>query len=433
MSIAKFDPTAIIDRVLALWTQNLTIERILLEFGLAPSDITYDAIVEFALSNLNFSNVLALLGGIFLVSTFVVRTIVLMRVLCIFSIIFFLGSAALAYSLPKFLLYLLALPINIVRLVQIRNVVKRAKIAARGTVSIDWLRPYMAPRPYQKGDVLFRKGDISTEMFLTDKGKFLVSEIGIEIPPGRMLGELGFISPTNQRTQSVECIEDGEVLTITYQKLTEIYFENSEFGYYFLRLVSDRLLQNLARLEGIVEQDNAKLQALTAANTANDAASKPISVLRSLAANRSMTKDQLASPKHQDDRPPGKRMFAALKKLPQALTAAKPANDATSEPPPVLRGLAANRSTTKDQLKLQKRQDKPSFGKRMFARPRKFLRKVLGTILYWIGWVFAVLALGLAITLIVITGNPLVPLIIGVAGVIVWLAMIGAKYILTRR
>ena len=433
MSIAKFDPSAIIDRVLAFSTQSLTIERILLEFGLTPADITYDAIVEFALSNLTFSNVLALAGGIFMVSTFVVRTIVLMRVLCIFSIIFFLGSAALAYSLPKFLLYLLALPINIVRLVQIRNVVKRAKIAARGTVSIDWLRPYMAPRPYQKGDVLFRKGDVSTEMFLTEKGKFLVTEIGVELPPGRMLGELGFISPTNQRTQSVECIEDGEVLTITYQKLTEIYFENSEFGYYFLRLVSDRLLQNLARLEGIVEQDNAKLQVLTAAKPANYAVSEPIPVLRGLAANRSMTQDQLASPKHQDDRPLGKQMFARLKNLPQTLTPAKPANDAASEPLPVLRGLAAKRSVTKDQLKLQKRRDKPSFVKRMFARPRKFLRKVLGSIIYWIGWGFAVLALGLAITLIVITGNPLVPLIIGAVGVIVWLAAIGSKYILARR
>jgi Cyclic nucleotide-binding domain len=431
MSIAKFDPSAIIDRVLAFSTQSLTIERILLEFGLTPADITYDSIVEFALSNLTFSNVLALAGGIFLVSTFVVRTIVLMRVLCIFSIIFFLGSAALAYSLPKFLLYLLALPINIVRLVQIRNVVKRAKIAARGTVSIDWIRPYMAPRPYKKGDVLFRKGDVSTEMFLTDSGKFLVTEIGIEIPPGRMLGELGFISPTNQRTQSVECIEDGEVLTITYQKLTEIYFENSEFGYYFLRLVSDRLLQNLARLEGIVEQDNAKLEVLNPTKPVSYAMSKPILALRGLAANRSMKEDPLAIQQDQADWPLGKRMFTSLKKFPHALSGAKPANE--SKPLPVSPGLVANRPMTKNQLKLQKRRHKPSFRKRIFAKPRRFLRKILGSVLYWIGWVFAVLALGLAITLIVITGNPLVPLTIGAGGVIVWLAAIGLKYILARR
>ena len=36
--------------------------------------------------------------------------------------------------------------------------------------------------------------------------------------------------------------ESGEVVTITYDRLLEIYFENPEFGYYFLRLASDRLI-----------------------------------------------------------------------------------------------------------------------------------------------------------------------------------------------
>ena len=43
--------------------------------------------------------------------------------------------------------------------------------------------------------MLFRKGDPATEMFLTVAGKFLVTEIGIEIPAGHILGELGFVSP----------------------------------------------------------------------------------------------------------------------------------------------------------------------------------------------------------------------------------------------
>jgi hypothetical protein len=42
-----------------------------------------------------------------------------------------------------------------------------------------------------------------------------------------------------------------------------------DFGYYFLRLASDRLLQNNARLEGIIEQDKVKLQA-AAANARGD-------------------------------------------------------------------------------------------------------------------------------------------------------------------
>jgi hypothetical protein len=53
----------------------------------------------------------------------------------------------------------------------------------------------------------------------------------------------------------------------------------------------------------------------------------------------------------------------------------------------------------------------------MFARLRKFLGNVLGTVLYWIGWVLAVFVLAQAIILSVTTGNPLIPVILGVVGV----------------
>jgi CRP-like cAMP-binding protein len=113
--------------------------------------------------------------------------------------------------------------------------------------------------------VLFHKGDTANEMFYTVTGKFLVSEIGVELAPGRIMGELGFLSPKNRRTQTVECIENGEALTITYDKLLELYFQNPEFGYYFLRLTSERLLQNIARLEGIIAENKVKLEAAAAA------------------------------------------------------------------------------------------------------------------------------------------------------------------------
>ena len=79
-----------------------------------------------------------------------------------------------------------------------------------------------------------------------------------------VFGELAFLSPDNRRTQSLECTEDGEVLAITYDRLLEIYFQNPEFGYYFLRLSTERLLQNIARLEGIIDEYKAKEQAAAA-------------------------------------------------------------------------------------------------------------------------------------------------------------------------
>jgi CRP-like cAMP-binding protein len=151
------------------------------------------------------------------------------------------------------------------------SLVRKARVSAQGDLSMDWLRPFMSPRNYRKGDVLFHKGDTAKEMFLTVTGKFLVTEINIELPPGRMMGELGFVDPENRRTQTVECLEDGDVLTITYEKLLELYFQNPEFGYYLLRLTTERLMQNISRLEGIIEankRDISRLERLVASRKA---------------------------------------------------------------------------------------------------------------------------------------------------------------------
>ena len=86
-------------------------------------------------------------------------------------------------------------------------------------------------------------------MFYVVSGKFLVSEIGVTIPSGQVFGELGMLAPDNRRTSSMECTETGVVLTITYDKVQELYFQNPTFGFYFLRLTTERLLQNVARLE----------------------------------------------------------------------------------------------------------------------------------------------------------------------------------------
>ena len=254
-----------LDRAIEYAAQNLRVEKVLIQLGLDPSNITFDAflnrLVDIILANINVANTLALVGAILYVATLMVRTIVPLRVLGIISMLFFIGYGALAGAVATFLLYLLSLPINILRLHQMLNLVKKARVSAQGDLSMDWLKPFMTTRKYRQGDVLFHKGDTAKEMFYTVTGKFLVKEISIEIPPGRIMGELGFLSKNNRRTQTVECIESGEVLTITYDKLLELYFQNPEFGYYFLRLSSDRLLQNIARLEGVIEESNkTKLQ-----------------------------------------------------------------------------------------------------------------------------------------------------------------------------
>jgi hypothetical protein len=252
----------ILNRILDTAADNLRIAKILVQMGLDPNNITYDALfnrlLEILLANITLANMFALVGATFLVATLLMHTMVPLRVANMAGSAFFVAFGALSGNVATFLLYLLMLPINALRLRQMLNLVKRARIATEGDTSLEWLKPFMTARKYRRGDKLCKKDDAANEMFLTVTGRFLVTEINVELPPGRLMGELGFLTPNKRRTATVECIEDGQVMTITYDKLLEIYFQNPQFGYYFLVLTSQRLLENISRLEGVIAQDAAR-------------------------------------------------------------------------------------------------------------------------------------------------------------------------------
>ena len=259
------DLSTILNRILDAAADNLRFAKILIQLGLDPNNVTYDALLnrllELVVHNINLANMCALIGAIFFVATLLMQTMVPLRVANMAGCSFFAAFGALSGNVSTFLLYLLLLPINAVRLRQMLKLVKKARNATQGDMSMEWLKPFMTERKYRQGDRLFKKDDAANEMFLTVTGRFLVTEIGVELPPGRLMGELGFLTPNNRRTATVECIEDGQVLSITYERLLEIYFQNPQFGYYFLVLTSQRLLENISRLEAAIAQDKAARQA----------------------------------------------------------------------------------------------------------------------------------------------------------------------------
>ena len=233
-----------------------------MDFGNLTMSSTIDQFMAVAISKMDLATLFGLIGGIFFIAALYMKTMARLRIANIVSNFFFLLYGYLAPAFPTLLMYIALLPINFFRLYQLRDLIRKVKSSAQGDLSMDWLKPFMKRRKYKKGNVLFRKGDRAVEMFYTVSGKYLVSEIGVELPPGKLFGELGVLTPDSRRTQSVECVEGGEVLTVTYDKVLELYFQDPDFGFYFLKLTSERLLQNIARLEGIIEQQRKQLAEL---------------------------------------------------------------------------------------------------------------------------------------------------------------------------
>jgi CRP-like cAMP-binding protein len=124
----------------------------------------------------------------------------------------------------------------------------------------------MTERKSTAGEVLFYKDEKAEDMFYIVSGRFQLVESGIVLPIGAIVGEFGMLSPSNTRTQTLECVESGVILSVSYRQVEELYVDNPAFGFYFLRLVSARLFQNIERLEARLAEHTAPASAPAAAS-----------------------------------------------------------------------------------------------------------------------------------------------------------------------
>ncbi len=207
--------------------------------------------------SVSWVDILGYVGVLLVIVTNVMKTMIPLRSLAMVCNVIFMAFAFLHHIYPSAVLQGLLLPINGYRLLEMIRLTRRVERASQGDVSMDWLKPFMTRRRYRAGQVLFTKGAEADEMFYTVTGRYRLPELGVEVPRGEVFGELGLLAPNQARTQTVECTEDGEVLVIGYTQVKELYYQNPQFGFFFLRLATGRLFANLERLENRLETPNA--------------------------------------------------------------------------------------------------------------------------------------------------------------------------------
>jgi CRP/FNR family transcriptional regulator, cyclic AMP receptor protein len=197
-------------------------------------------------------------ASLFIIASASSKTMVPLRSLAIAANCVLIVFFAATHAWLPLLLQAIALPLNTWRLYQMIVLIGNVREAIRGKPSLDWLKPFMAERHFRKGDLLFAKGETANEMFYTMTGRYVLVELGIEIQPGHVVGELAMLAPDNRRTATLECIEAGNVLSITYEQVQELYYQNPTFGFYFLRLATARLFDNVNRMESELGRRHAE-------------------------------------------------------------------------------------------------------------------------------------------------------------------------------
>lgn len=198
------------------------------------------------------------LASAFVVAGYTMRTMIPLRIFGILTNVVLIAYALPQHHYPIVALHMLLLPLNIYRLREMLLLVREVKKSVNSDLSMAWLKPFMNERKCKTGEVLFYKHEKAEEMFYIVSGRYKLVESGIELPIGAIVGELGMLSPSNKRTQTLECIEGGLILSVTYQKVQELYVQNPAFGFYFLRLVSARLFQNVGKLEAQLAESSAQ-------------------------------------------------------------------------------------------------------------------------------------------------------------------------------
>jgi CRP/FNR family cyclic AMP-dependent transcriptional regulator len=182
--------------------------------------------------------------------TFYMKTMVPLRVAGIVSNVLFItyGYAVLAY--PVLFLHLVLLPLNVFRLRQMLTLIRQVEAATRDDLGMGWVKPFSSTKAVAAGETVFHRGDPAHEMFFIVSGRCRVKERGIDLGPGDVFGELGLLSADQARTATIECMEGGQLLRISYDQVRQLYLQDPKFGFYFLHLISRRLFENISGRSG---------------------------------------------------------------------------------------------------------------------------------------------------------------------------------------
>jgi hypothetical protein len=181
--------------------------------------------------------------------SFFMKTMIPLRIVAIASNVAFISYALLGlpYGVfgrvyPILVLHSCLLPLNIVRLRQLRRLVAAVQKATDEDV-VRSLVPYMTTELYPKGTALFRQGDAADRLYMIQEGGVHFVENDKHAAVGEVFGEVGLFAPHGTRTLTAVCEQDCRLSAISRQRVLELYYQDPEFGYFLIRLVAGLALE----------------------------------------------------------------------------------------------------------------------------------------------------------------------------------------------
>ena len=173
---------------------------------------------------------------------FYMKTMIPLRAIAIASNVAFMVYGLGGGLYPVLVLHAVLLPLNCLRLLQVRRMIHRVRAGFQGDLDAERLLPLMTRHTFKAGDVLFRMGDPARSSFMILSGTIRVAELGVVLGPGSLIGEVGVFAPGARRTGTAICESEVEIGAISDERLLQLYVEDPTFGLHLMRLVVQRML-----------------------------------------------------------------------------------------------------------------------------------------------------------------------------------------------
>ena len=177
-------------------------------------------------------------------STFFMKTMVRLRLVAIAGNVAFMtyGLLGLVYGefgrlYPIVVLHACLLPLNVVRLIELRRVAAAVRDAG-GEQVVRALAPYLSVETHQAGERLFRRGQAADRLYLVQQGMVAIAEAGVALLPGEVFGEVGLFAPQGRRTAGAVCATDCRLLTLSGPKLLELCYQDAQLAISLARLLA---------------------------------------------------------------------------------------------------------------------------------------------------------------------------------------------------
>jgi CRP-like cAMP-binding protein len=188
--------------------------------------------------------VLGFIGAALMVASYMMKSMLPLRLTALAACIFFFAYGWINWALPSLVLYGLLIPINIKKALHVHHLIKAIERARSDTPLAEWLLPHMTQRRASAGTVLWKQGDVATEMVYVESGTIRLVEHDELLGPGTLVGEIGLLSPDNRRTLTISCATDCVLHSLSGDAMAQLYYTNPKLGFHVMRLVVQRLLHD---------------------------------------------------------------------------------------------------------------------------------------------------------------------------------------------